>query len=129
MKPHRTRIRSMEQLEIVRDPGATGSTTILRLNGPLTLSTLFLLQTTIREVGDADIVIDLTQVPYMDSAGLGTVLSCWSHTQRTGHKFALTGVSQRIGVLLEMTKVNTVLPTFGTAEEADRSFTGQAAKA
>lgn len=116
-------------MEIVRDLGATGTTTILRLQGPLTLSTLFLLQDTLREIGGADTVIDVSEVPYIDSAGLGTILSRWAHAQRSGHKFALTGVSPRIDVLLEITKVNTVLPMFKTAEEADLAFTGKAAKA
>jgi anti-anti-sigma factor len=115
----------MEQMEVVRDLGATGTTTIIRLKGPLTLSTLFLLQDTLREIPNVDTVIDVTEVPYIDSAGLGTILSRWSHTQRNGHKFALTGVSPRIEVLLEITKVNTVLPTFKTAEEADQNFTGK----
>ena len=119
----------MEQMEIVRDLGATGATVILRLRGPLTLSTLFLLQDTLREIGAVDTVIDVSQAPYIDSAGLGTILSHWAHTQRSGHKFALTGVSPRIGVLLEITKVNTVLPMFNTAEDADLSFTGKAARA
>jgi anti-sigma B factor antagonist len=119
----------MEELEVVRDAGATGLTAILRLKGPLTLSTLFLLQEKLREVPETDTVIDVTEVPYIDSAGLGTILSHWSHTQRHGKKFAMTGISQRIGVLLEVSKVNTVLPTFKTAEEADRNFTGQSAKA
>jgi anti-anti-sigma factor len=118
----------MEQMEIVREAGATGSTSILRLKGPLTLSTLFGLQDSLREIPDSDTVIDVSEVPYIDSAGLGTILSRWSHTQRTGHKFALTGVSPRIEVLLEITKVNTVLPMFKTPDEADRSFTGKAAK-
>ena len=116
-------------MEIVRDLGATGTTNILRLKGPLTISTLFALQDSLREIGAVDTVIDVSQVPYIDSAGLGTILSHWAHTQRSGHKFAMTGVSSRIDVLLEITKVNTVLPMFKTAEEADRSFTGQAAKA
>ncbi len=119
----------MEELVVVRDAGATGSTAILRLQGPVTLSTLFLLQEKLREVPESDTVIDVTEVPYIDSAGLGTILSHWSHTQRHGKKFAMTGVSQRIGVLLEISKVNTVLPIFKTAEEADRNFTGQPAKA
>jgi anti-anti-sigma factor len=119
----------MEQMEVLRDPGATGLTTILRLQGPLTLSTLFGLQDSLREIGDVDTVIDVSEVPYIDSAGLGTILSRWAHTQRTGHKFALTGVSPRIDVLLEITKVNTVLPMFRTAEEADRTFAGKAANA
>jgi len=116
-------------MDIVRESGATGSTAILRLKGPLTLSTLFALQEKLREIPNSDTVIDVTETPYIDSAGLGTILSHWSHTQRTGHKFALTGVSPRIEVLLEITKVNLVLPTFKTAEDADRSFTGKAAKA
>jgi anti-anti-sigma factor len=117
----------MEQMDVVRDLGATGTTTILRLKGPLTLSTLFLLQDTLREIPNVDTVIDVSEVPYIDSAGLGTILSRWAHTQRIGHKFALTGVSPRIEVLLEITKVNTVLPMFKTAEEADRNFTGKGA--
>jgi anti-anti-sigma factor len=119
----------MEQMEIVREAGVTGSTTILRLKGPLTLTTLFALQNSLREIPDADTVIDVSEVPYIDSAGLGTILSRWSHNQRTGHKFAVTGVSPRIEVLLEITKVNTVLPMFKTAEDADLSFTGKAASA
>ena len=118
----------MEELEVLRDAGATGSTAILRLKGPVTLSTLFLLQEKLREVPEADTVIDVTDVPYIDSAGLGTILSHWSHTQRHGKKFAMTGISQRISVLLEVSRVNTVLPTFQTAEEADRNFTGKTVK-
>jgi anti-anti-sigma factor len=114
----------MEQIEVVRDSGVTGSTAIIRLKGPLTLSTLFTLQNVLREIPDSDTIIDLTEVPYIDSAGLGTILSHWSHTQRTGHKFALTGASPRINLLLEITKVNTVLPLFATAEAADQSFAG-----
>jgi anti-sigma B factor antagonist len=119
----------MEEMEVTREAGSSGSTTILRLKGPLTLSTLFVLQEKLRELPDADTVIDVTATPYIDSAGLGTILSHWSHTQRHGRKFALTGVSPRIEVLLEITKVNTVLPMFRTAEEADANFAGQAAKA
>src|SRR5271170_3380640 len=119
----------MEQMEVKRDRGATGSTAILRLTGPLTLTTLFVLQDALREIPNVDTVIDVTEVPYIDSAGLGTILSHWSHTQRTGHKFAMTGASPRIDVLLEITKVNTLLPMFKTAEDADLAFTGKSAKA
>src|ERR1019366_980696 len=119
----------MEQMEVARELGATGTTTILRLSSPLTVKTLFILQQNLREIGSVDTVIDVSEVPYIDSAGLGTILSHWAHTQRSGHKFALTGTSPRIDVLLEITKVNTVLPMFKTAEDADRAFTGQAAKA
>lgn len=113
----------MDELQIIRDHGATGTTTILRLKGPLRLNNLFGLQDVLREIGDCDTVIDVTNCPYIDSAGLGTVLSHWTHCQTHNRKFALTGVSQRIGVLLELTHVDSVLPMFKTAEEADQAFT------
>jgi len=115
----------MEQIELVHEQGATGTTSIIRLKGPLTLATLFPLQDILRTLPDSDTVIDVTEVPYIDSAGLGTILSHWSHTQRTGHKFAMSGTSPRIEVLLEVTQVHKIIPRFRTAEEADRSFTGK----
>jgi anti-anti-sigma factor len=112
----------MEHLEVHRDLGATGSTSILRLHGPLSLATVGVLVENLREIGNVDTVIDVSYVPYIDSAGLGTILSHWTQTKRTGHRFALTGCSPRIDLLLDITKVNTILPMFGTAEEADREF-------
>lgn len=112
----------MEHMEVRREFGATGSTSILRLYGPLSLATQHVLVENLREIGNVDTVIDVSDVPYIDSGGLGTILSHWAHTKKTGHKFALTGCSPRIDMLLEITKVNTVLPIFATAEEADRAF-------
>jgi anti-sigma B factor antagonist len=119
----------MEQLEIERATGAVPNTVILRLKGPLTLATLFPLQDLMRELKGVDTIIDVSQVPYIDSAGLGTILSQWAHTQRDHRKFALTGVNPRVGVLLEITKVNTVLPMFETAELADANIAASAASA
>jgi anti-anti-sigma factor len=116
----------MEQMEVVCEMGATGSTAILRLKGPLTLSTAALLQEKLEEVPNFDTVIDVTEVRYVDSAGLGALLGHWSRSQRSGHKFALTGVNPRVSMLLQIARVNTLLPTFNTAEEADASFTGKA---
>ena len=119
----------MDTMTIEREPGSSPDMTIFHLKGPFVLGTMFEFQNTLRDPEVKGVIVDLSEVPYIDSAGLGTILSHWAHTQRSGHKFALTGVSPRIDVLLEMTKVNTVLPMFKTAEDADQSFTGQSAKA
>jgi anti-sigma B factor antagonist len=110
----------MDELQITREQAAKA--TILRLNGPLRLNNLFTLQDALREIGEVNTIIDVTDCPYIDSAGLGTVLSHWTHTQGHGTKFALTGVSKRIGVLLELTHVDKILPIFPTADDALRSF-------
>jgi len=112
----------MEQLEIQRSAGKASRTTIFRLKGPLTLSTLFDFQSAIREPGLADTIIDLTGVPYIDSAGLGAILSRWAHIQRMGEKMAVAGACERVQILFRLTKVDTLIPSFATVQEAEQSF-------
>jgi anti-sigma B factor antagonist len=112
----------MEQIEILRTAGEQGDTAILRIEGPLTLQTLFDFQAAIRQPGIGNTIIDLTGVPYIDSAGLGAILGHWAHTQRTGAKFAVAGICERVQVLFNLTKVNTLLPCFASVGEADQSF-------
>jgi anti-sigma B factor antagonist len=114
----------MDQIEIERTPGSASDVTILTLKGPLTIATLFDLQSALREPGLKSTIIDFSGVPYIDSAGLGVVLSHWAHTQRNGTKFAVVAMSEKVRVLLEMTKVDTLLPIFPTAADAERSFAG-----
>jgi anti-sigma B factor antagonist len=112
----------MDEIQIQRMPGSASDVTILTLQGPLTLATLFDFQTALRAPDLTSTIIDFSGVPYIDSAGLGVVLSQWAHTQRIGAKFALVGMPERVRVLLEMTKVDTLLPMFPTAADAERSF-------
>jgi anti-sigma B factor antagonist len=112
----------MEQMQVLRERGATGRTAILRLRGPLTLATLHILEDALRGAANADTVIDVGGAPYIDSAGLGAILAHWGHTKRNGCRFAMAGIHPRIALLLDITKVNTILPAFSTAEEADRAF-------
>ena len=88
------------------------------------MQTLFDFQNTIRQPDIADTIVDLTEVPYSDSAGLGAILSHWAHTQRKGERFAIAGICERVQVLFDLTKVGTLLPCFATAEQAEQSFSG-----
>jgi len=119
----------MEKIEIVRTAGASKDATILRIQGPLTLQTLFDFQNAIRQPGIGDTVIDLTAVPYIDSAGLGAILGHWAHTQRTGKRLAIAGICERVQVLFKLTKVDTLLPCFATADKAEQSFSASSGAA
>jgi anti-anti-sigma factor len=111
----------MDQIQIVRTPGGANDT-IFTLQGPLTLATLFDLQTELRDPELKSTIIDFAGVPYIDSAGLGVVLSHWAHTQRIGVKFAVVAISERVQVLLEMTGVSKILPMYPTVADAERAF-------
>ena len=59
-------------LTIDRRDGKNPGTRVFSLTGPLTLRNLFELQTELRGSAPPPLtVIDLTAVPYMDSAGMG----------------------------------------------------------
>jgi anti-anti-sigma factor len=55
-------------------------------------------------------VFDLTEVPYMDSLGLGMLVSHSVRCQRKGIAFEITGLSPRVQELFRLTKMENVLP-------------------
>jgi anti-anti-sigma factor len=112
----------MEQLQVRRESDGMGSAVVLSLYGPLTLATLHILEDAFKGVEGSDSVLDVGGAPYIDSAGLGTILSHWSHSQKAGLRFAVVGVTPRIAMMLEITKVNTILPMFRTADDAVLNF-------
>lgn len=113
----------MDTMEMEREPSQTPDVTIFRLKGPFVLGTMFELQAAFREPGLKGVIIDLSEVPYMDSAGLGVLLGHWSHTQRGGYKYALTGISPRVLTIFKITYTDTVLPIFATTSDAEAGFT------
>jgi anti-anti-sigma factor len=114
----------MDEIQIQRTPGSASDVTILTLTGPLTMATLFDFQTAIRQPDLKSTIIDFSGVPYIDSAGLGIVLSHWAHTQRIGVKFGAVGISERVQVLLDMTGVSKLLPQYPSPADAERAFSG-----
>ena len=99
--------------------GAKEGTTIVTLDGPLTIANMFQLQNELRAMKPACLIIDMASVPYMDSAGLGVIMNCFVSAQGGGRKLLLAGVNERVRSLFEMTKVDTVLQTCETVAAAE----------
>jgi anti-sigma B factor antagonist len=112
----------MDTMEVEREASAFPDVTVFRLKGPFVIGTMFELQASLRDPAVKGVIIDLSGVPYIDSAGLGVLLGHWSHTQRGGHKFALVGMSPRVHTIFEITHTDTVLPIFATQAEAEARF-------
>jgi anti-sigma B factor antagonist len=96
---------------------------IMKLAGPLTLKTLFDFQHASREQTAQSIIMDISAVPYMDSAGLGSLISVFASCQRTNRGFAIIGVSDRIRTLFEVTHCDGLLPCFESFEAAEIAAT------
>ncbi len=97
---------------------------ILRLTGPLTLQTLFDFQDLARREHTQPVIVDIEKVPYMDSAGLGVVISIFASCQRTHRGFAIVGASERILTLFEVTHCDGMLPCFADLHAADGAVNG-----
>src|SRR5277367_3014748 len=64
-------------------------------------------------------ILDLTEVPYMDSAGLGIVVRHVVRCKSKGVRLVAAGVSSRVLELFKMTKVDGLISTVPTVEEAE----------
>jgi anti-sigma B factor antagonist len=107
-------------LAISRREAAASGTSIFTLDGPVTLPNLFTLQAELRNgQPPSSVILDLSGVPYMDSAGMGAIVNYFVHCQNRGVKLITVGICSRVHELFKMTKVDTVIPCFPTVEEAE----------
>jgi anti-anti-sigma factor len=102
--------------------GQHEGTTILKLDGPLKLATMFEFQGQFRAMTPQVLIVDLSDSPYMDSAGLGLLMNYYVSAQNHGRKILLACVNERIQALLELTKVDGILKGFPTVEAAEASL-------
>jgi anti-sigma B factor antagonist len=64
------------------------------------------------------IVLDLGETSYIDSAGLGELVSSYTSITSTGGRLALAALQKRVVDLLKITKLLTVFEVFDTVEQA-----------
>lgn len=68
--------------------------------------------------GVRDVVVDLTDVGFVDSAGLGALLTALRRTTVRGGRFAVVGASEQARRLLTLTGVHRVISLHATLAEA-----------
>jgi anti-anti-sigma factor len=102
---------------------------ILKLTGPFTLSTVFDFQDVVRSHRPPITIVDLTDVPYMDSAALGSILGLHVSCQKDHRRYALVGASDRLQTMFQASGVGSVLLSFSTLADAETAVDGKVASA
>ena len=103
------------EIEKVEDfPG----TTVLRIHGPLLLGNFFPLQTMVRSDDAALLILDVSDMPYIDSAGIGCLVGAHVSRENAGRKLILVGANERLLTSLKVTKVDQLFVTADTVLEA-----------
>jgi anti-sigma B factor antagonist len=72
-------------------------------------------------------ILNLAEVTYIDSGGLGTLVALYTTARNAGGSLKLARLTQRVGDLLQITKLLTVFEVYNSEEEAVESFGKEAA--
>ncbi len=94
---------------------------ILRLNGPLVLSNLFDFQARVRADQSRALVLDFSNVPYVDSAGIGALVGAYVTHNKDGRSLSLVGVRPRVQDALQVTRVRDLFTIFDSLSAAEQA--------
>jgi anti-sigma B factor antagonist len=98
------------QIEAAADTG--NALLILHCKGPITLATVSDFQNAVLGKDAPALILDLSEVPYVDSAGLGSLVRLHTSRQRIGHRLLLAAVNERARALLQMTSLESLFQIF-----------------
>ena len=96
---------------------------VLSFRGPLTMENVSPFMNAVRREDAPTMILDLTNVPYLDSSGLGSLVSACTSCTKSGRRMALTGVNKRVRKVFEITKVEQIFLMFPTLSDALEAFT------
>jgi anti-sigma B factor antagonist len=110
----------------------TGNVSIVDMAGRITLgeecAQLRETLKNLRDNGSKAVVLNVKDVTYIDSAGLGELVGAYASMSNAGGEIKLLNVGPKVGDLLQVTKLFTVFANYTDEGEAVRSF-GSAAGA
>ena len=100
--------------------------TIVDLSGRITLGEgSVVLRDTVKDIstqGQKKILLNLGDVTYIDSSGIGELVSAFTSVRNAGGELKLLNLTKRISDLLAITKLLTVFETYDNEADAVRSF-------
>jgi len=103
-----------------------GDVTVLDMSGKITIGEgSVALRTAIRrllEEGKKRILLNLSGVSYIDSSGIGELVSSYTATNNAGGQLKLLNLTQKLQDLLTITKLLTVFDVYDSEAEALNSF-------
>ncbi len=114
-------------MSVKLSPRQVGDVTVVDVSGRITLGEgSSNLRDGIRELavkGQKKILLNLADVSYIDSSGLGELVAAFTSVTNAGGQLKLLNLTKRVNDLLQITKLYTVFDVFDAETSAVRSFT------
>ncbi|MGH9430457.1 MAG: STAS domain-containing protein [Terriglobia bacterium] len=103
-----------------------GGVTVLKISGRVSLGDeSSMLRTRLKDTVASSvkqIVLDLSEVSYLDSAGLGTLVAGFTSARNQGANLKLANLTRKLHEQLQITKLVTVFEVFDSVDAAVKSF-------
>jgi anti-sigma B factor antagonist len=111
-----------EPFRVVNEPGSTSDETILTIHGAMTSSSATIFVEAIAQVASPRLILDLTNVPFVDSMAVGSLVRAFVSCHKSGRKLALVGLTHRVQNVLHLTGIAPLFDTFATVAEAQAAL-------
>src|ERR1700688_4261983 len=112
------RLMQPAHLDLEKVSGSHGSNLVTRLSGKLSFETVHSFIQTLRPEPAAYLVLDMSGVSFLDSAGVGALVSLFVHRRNLGKSFAIAGLTQQGMAVLQVAGLVKLLPNFPPVEAA-----------
>jgi anti-sigma B factor antagonist len=102
-----------------------GDVTLIRVDGQLTVGNRQELKATVQaglDAGARKFLLDCTDTGYIDSSGLGALVTIAKRVREAGGQIRLAALNDDLRALFELTKLDTLFAIFPTPDEALQSF-------
>ncbi len=103
-------------------PGSRAGQHVLEIHGPITVASVPAFQEAVKASTGSAMIVNLADVPFIDSSAIGALVQAYASCQRSGRKLALAGLNHRVRALLKITSLDVLFATFGTVAEAEAAL-------
>lgn|SRR5271166_4334765 len=110
------------KLELDKQPSSTETLTIYKATGKLSLETVNEFIQTLRPQTATHLILDMSGVNFLDSAGVGALVSIFVNRRNQAKTFSLTALTPQGTAVVMVAGLQNLLPIFKTVEEAEAKY-------
>jgi len=111
-----------DQMQLDARDGAAPGQRVIALTGVLTISTLFAFKDFAHADTSEALIVDMSGVPYIDSAGLGSLIGAYVSREREARRLVLAGVNDRVKTVMMVSGVDSLFQTYSSVAEAEKTL-------
>src|SRR5690349_17735617 len=111
-----------QTVQVAVRSGSKPPVTILQVSGPLTIRNFFEFQDLTRSEQAPVLIVDLSDVPFIDSAALGCLLGLHLSCGKSNRKYGIAGANDRLNSMFTVCGIEGILALFPGVAEAEAAL-------